>query len=87
MRFRTLLLTTTFLTFASFVRAEPVMLDGTALDGVVAGRLRATFFTVGAMATATANGVESRSDATATMSADRRSMSARTVSRAAARWR
>ena len=87
MRFRSLLLATTFLTAAGLARAEPVVLDHAALDAVASGGLRGTFFAVGASATAAANGAETRSNANVTMLADRRSMSARATSRAAARPR
>lgn len=87
MRLRTLLLATTLLTAAGSARAEPVRLDGATLDAIAAGALRGTFFSVGAAASASADGVESRSQADATMTADRRSMSARTTARAGARLR
>jgi hypothetical protein len=87
MRLRSLLLATTFLTAAALARAEPVVLDDAALDAVASGGLRGTFFVVGASATAAANGAETRSDAHATMLAERRSMSARATSRAGARLR
>lgn len=87
MRLRTLLLATTLWTAADAARAEPIVLDRDALDALAAGALRQTFFTVGGGAAASANGVDSRSEASAAMSADRRSMSVRTTSRAGARLR
>lgn len=87
MRVRTLLLATTLLTAAGVARAQPILLDSTALDAIAAGALRETFFSVGAAASAAADGVETRSQASATMNADRRSMSARTTARAGARLR
>ncbi|MDW8371826.1 MAG: hypothetical protein RMK81_16230, partial [Geminicoccaceae bacterium] len=65
MRLRTLLLATTLLTAAGSARAEPVRLDGAMLDAIAAGGLRETLFTVGGGAAASANGVDSRSEASA----------------------
>ncbi|MCS6781542.1 MAG: hypothetical protein NZ555_17765 [Geminicoccaceae bacterium] len=87
MRLRTLVWATTLWTAAGSARAAPVRLDGAMLDAIAAGALRASFFTVASAATAAANGVDSRSQADATMTADRRSMSVRTTSRAGARLR
>lgn len=87
MRFRALLLTTTFLTVAGVARAEPVRLDSANLDAIAAGGLRVLVGSATTQSSAYAAGPVARAqtDAETSSQSDGRTarLSARTRSRAA----